>query len=156
MCLSSIHRTVERTEYDLGQRQRREHDAAHAASLSVGSTCGETATATWRFGESEIHRTTREVLEYARECKRQRPQMSAEELRAFLKRKFIRGVDPLQEAVAQGVPFGLITKPLDWLRGLSSILRGVARLWTSGRDSSGIRDIIDGVVIILRSEPGPV
>jgi hypothetical protein len=40
MCLSSSTTTVESTDYDLGQRQRREHDAAYAAWLSVGSTCG--------------------------------------------------------------------------------------------------------------------
>jgi hypothetical protein len=60
-----------------------------------------------------------EVLAYARECRRQRPQITEAELRAFLEARFIGGVDPLAEAASRGVSFGLVTSPLDWLRGLS-------------------------------------
>ena len=91
-----------------------------------------------------------EVLASARECKRQRPQITEDELRAFLEAKFIGGVDPLAEALARGVMVGAINNPVDWLWGLSSILGGMARLWqSSGSNVAAIKDIIDGVVRIL-------
>jgi hypothetical protein len=98
--------------------------------------------------------TKQEVLEYARECKRQRAQITDEELRGFLEAKFIHGVDPLAEAAARCVVIGAVCNPLDWLWGLSSILRGVARLWTSsGADVGAVKDIIEGVIVIVREEP---
>lgn len=72
-----------------------------------------------------------EVLAYARECKSQRPQITEDELRAFLEAKFIGGVDPLAEALARGTVVGAINNPVDWLNGLSSILRGMAKRVTS-------------------------
>ena len=76
-----------------------------------------------------------EALEYARECKRQCPQITDEELRAFLEAKFIRGVDPIAVASARGVALGCVRNPQDWLKGLLLIFRGGIRLWTfSGKD----------------------
>jgi hypothetical protein len=99
-------------------------------------------------------RQAQEVLDYARQCKRQRPKITDEELRAFLQAKFIKNIDPLAEALARGVVVGAIDNPLDWLWGLSSILREINRLWnSSGADVGGNRDIIDGIVIIVSDEP---
>jgi hypothetical protein len=51
------------------------------------------------------------------------------------------------DAVARVGTAGLVTNPVDWLWGLSSLLRRMARLWkSSGSDVAAIEDIIDGVV----------
>jgi hypothetical protein len=92
-----------------------------------------------------------EVLEYARECKCQCPQITEAELRAFLEAKFLRGIDPLAEAADCGLTLGLVRNPMDWLNGLSWILRGIARRLAG--DEEGIKDIIDGVVRIVQEEP---
>lgn len=98
--------------------------------------------------------TKEEVLEYARECKRLRPQITDDELRVLLEAKFISGVNPFTELAAPVTVLGAVANPLHWFVGLSSIFRRIHRLWaTSGKDIAGIKDIIDGVVIIIREEP---
>jgi hypothetical protein len=100
--------------------------------------------------------TQNEVLAYARECQRQRPQITEEELRAFLEAKFLDGADPLAKAAAGGLAVGAIRNPLDWLKGLLLILKGVERL-CSDKELEGIKDIIDGVlVIVCRNAPAGV
>jgi hypothetical protein len=95
--------------------------------------------------------TQQEVLEYARECKRQRPQITGDALRTVLEARFIRGANPL----AAGA--GAVANPLDWLIGLIRVVRGIRRLWSSsGQDVRGVEDIIEGVLRIVLEEPvGP-
>lgn len=92
-----------------------------------------------------------EVMEYAVECRRQKPDITKDELRGLLRARFIDGMDPLAEAVRQNLTIGTIgsvCNPLDWIKGLSSIFLGLGRLF-SDDDISGVEDIIEGVVIII-------
>jgi hypothetical protein len=88
-----------------------------------------------------------EVLAYAQEAKRQRPQLTNEELRAILKARFVNGKDPLGELAARGMTLGAIASPIDWIFGLAVILRGIGKLW-SHKDVSGAMDIIESVIRI--------
>jgi hypothetical protein len=92
-----------------------------------------------------------DVLSYAQEAKRQRPGLSRTELHAVLTARFLEGKDPLREAAPHG-GLGAVTNPMDWLQGLSSILRGAIKLLSPKPDPSGILDIIDGVVIIVSDD----
>lgn len=86
-----------------------------------------------------------EVLAYARSVKAVRPSITAEELEATLRARFIDGKDPL----ATGA-LGAVANPMDWLLGLSVIFAGIAKLL--GKDYSGAVDVIRGVVIIVQNE----
>src|SRR5262249_44677848 len=98
--------------------------------------CGDTASIPPRRLQMA---TKEEVLEYARECKRRWPKITDEQLRAFLEAKFIEGTDPL----AVGV------NPI-----VLALFRGGAQAVSSGADLAAIKDIIEGVITILRKEPG--
>ena len=91
----------------------------------------------------------RQVLACARKIKAQRPRVTKRELRALLGARFVDGKDPL----AAAAPFsglGAISNPWDWLKGLASILRGIARLFGDGEE--GVNDTIDGIVVIVSEE----
>jgi hypothetical protein len=47
---------------------------------------------------------------------------------------------------------GAINNPVDWFYGLSSIFRGIGKLWQPERDLSGIHDLVEGVLTILRED----
>src|SRR5262249_10993331 len=102
--------------------------------------------------ETHVAVTKSEVLKYARTIKKERPKVTEKELRAFLRSKFIDGVDGQAVARAMGVTAGLINDPIDWLKGLLRIARGVRRLWKH-RDLKGIEEIIEGVIIIVEDGP---
>ena len=91
--------------------------------------------------------TKAEVLEYAREIKRERPSSTTEELRQLLQARFVYKVDALAQAHAQGLTIGMINNPGDWLRGLLAITRGILRI--IDKDTNGITEIIEGVVTIV-------
>jgi hypothetical protein len=96
-----------------------------------------------------------EVLEYARERRRQRPQISEAEMRAVLEAKFIRGVDPLARAAARGMTLGAVHSLTDWLEGLGRVLWGWFRMYVLG-DAKGVKDVIEGVLIVrFREGPTP-
>lgn len=100
--------------------------------------------------------TQAEIIKYARECRRQHPTITEAELRAILKARFVDGRDPLAEAaqygcLGAGIACGAIANPLDWLVGLPLVIAGIIKLFSG--DSSGIQDMIDGVVRIVMEEP---
>jgi hypothetical protein len=92
-----------------------------------------------------------EVLEYAHRVKSEKPSISKDELRQVLREKFIEGKDVLIAAIPHG-GYGSINNPLDWLRGLESIFRGLFKLFQSEPDHSGINDLIEGVLVIVTEE----
>ena len=67
--------------------------------------------------------TKAEVLKYARAVRRDRPKVNEKELRAILRAKFVDGVDPMAAAAALGTNIGLISNPMDWIKGLLLIAR---------------------------------
>lgn len=94
--------------------------------------------------------TKEDILEYAREAKAQRPSLTDDELRGILRARFVDGSDPIGAAAPMG-GLGAINNPLDWVRGLAAIFRGIARLWGK-KDVRGVMDIIEGVVLIVQKE----
>ncbi|MDG1480368.1 MAG: hypothetical protein P8R54_12295 [Myxococcota bacterium] len=89
-----------------------------------------------------------EVLAYAQRCKAERPNITNDELRGVLRARFVDGKDPLLAAAAFG-GLGAVHNPVDWLKGLASIFRGLSRIF-GGKDPAGIMDIIEGVIIIVQ------
>ena len=96
--------------------------------------------------------TKEEIFVYARHYKLEKPSASAEELRSILQARFIEGRDVLKEAAARGVTVGAIANPVDWIRGIALMLSGIAKLWQDQPDMTGIKDMIDGVVVIVSEE----
>ena len=99
--------------------------------------------------------TQDDIMDCARECRREHPQITEEELKAILKARFIDGRDPLAAAAKYDglrpmCGCGTIVKPIDWLFGLPYIIVGVMKLFR--RDQSGVEDIINGVTRIVMEE----
>ena len=92
--------------------------------------------------------THEQVLSHAREVIRQRPAVTRTDLRAILMARFTEGKDPRLEAAPHG-GLGVVTNPVDWIRGLSVIFSGIGKLWRPTPDGSGVIDVIEGVIIIL-------
>ena len=86
------------------------------------------------------------VLAYARAVRQQKPTMESDELRAILEARFIDGKDPLKDS--ETLSFGVVSNPIDWIRGLSRIFAGLEK-WFARRYINGIEDIIRGVLIIV-------
>jgi hypothetical protein len=87
--------------------------------------------------------THAEVLAYARRVVAANPAIAPDALRDVLRARFLHGQDIF--AVV-----GAVNNPLDWLHGLASIFRGIARLIAG--DATGVQDIIEGVVRIVTEE----
>ena len=99
--------------------------------------------------------TQEEIIDYARECRRQLPKITEGELKALLKAKFIDGRDPLAAAaqyggLGAGITIGAIANPLDWVLGLPVFIAGLIKLFNG--DSSGILDMITGATRIVMEE----
>lgn len=90
----------------------------------------------------------KEVLEYGKRIKKERPETTREEMRELLAARFIHDEDVFVHASAQGVMLGAVNDPIDWLHGLSKVLRGIAK-WFGGNQAGAIQDVIDGVLDIL-------
>lgn len=89
-----------------------------------------------------------EVLKFARRIKKERPNTSKKEMRKFLEAKFIHGNDPFEAAAAQGITLRAVDNPMDWLKGLGKILKGIGKL-LGDKDPEGARDCIEGALEIL-------
>ena len=82
-----------------------------------------------------------EVLSFAKKLKAENPNLTRSEMKGLLEARFVKGYD-------SSVVLGAVNNPMDWLDGLSSIIKGLKRLFGDD-DSEGINDIIEGVLIIL-------
>jgi hypothetical protein len=103
-------------------------------------------------GKTMPQPTQDEITIYARECRRQHPQITEEELKAILKAKFIDGRDPLAAAAQYGGlgAAGAIANPIDWLLGLPLVIAGLIKLFAG--DPSGVPDMINGAIRIVMEE----
>ncbi len=96
--------------------------------------------------------TQKEVLEYARECRRQCPTITEAQLRAILRARSPDGRDPFAAVAAAGglescFVVGAVCNPFDWLVELPRVIAGI--LETLAGNHRGVEDIIEGVIRIV-------
>lgn len=83
----------------------------------------------------------KEVLNFAKKLKSKNPNLTRNEMKGLLEAHFVKGYS------SDVVLSGAVANPMDFLEGLGTILKGLIHIFNG--DNKGIRDIIEGVLIIL-------
>ena len=93
--------------------------------------------------------TQAEVLAYARKLRSVSVNMPRGEMRELLEARFLHNQDYFaSRGGGFGSTIGAVDNPIDWLKGGIKILSGV-KSWFDGDETAAVRQVIDGVLIIL-------